>query len=218
MAGRLSQGNLYQQTGLPAPQALGRPLEASYNLSPYQWLALQTATDTLVAAHWGLAPSWIKNLRQAPFTARKESLADNALFQQPLQQQRGLLPLQGYYDWLHAKGKRWPVFISSPEHPVLYAAALWQWYRLADVAYLTCALISVPANPFLGQFSQRMPALLDPTEHSRWLAADTPVEQCLALLQPYSATLQAWQVDPQVNSHHFQGSRCIVPQGRVFIG
>ncbi|MDH2431211.1 SOS response-associated peptidase family protein [Pokkaliibacter sp. MBI-7] len=217
MTGRIVQVEALQQ-GWDLQGTAPRPLTASYNLSPYQWLALQRQPDLLEPAHWGLAPSWIKRLNEAPYTARAEQLLTNAMFKRPLARQRAVLPVDGVYDWISASGRRWPIYISSPEHTLMNIAALWEVYQLGDMRFLTCALISVPSNPFLSAFLTRMPALLDQQQTAQWLSTDTTDTDAIKLLQPWSGVLQTWQVTAEMNSPQFQGSDCIKPVGKVFKG
>ncbi|MFP8965925.1 SOS response-associated peptidase [Pokkaliibacter sp. CJK22405] len=217
MTGRVAQQAVYEQ-GWELRDNAPRPLKPSPNIAPHQWLALIRQPEILESAHWGLAPSWISHLDRAPYTARADQLLTNGIFKKPVRRQRALIPVDGIYEWIQQDKRRWPVYISSPEQPVLYAAALWETYKFEELSFLTCALISTRANAFLSAFLTRMPVFLTEEQAQQWLDPDLSEEEVFKLLQPWSAPLQSWQVTPQMNSPDFQSPECIQPIGRRFQG
>jgi putative SOS response-associated peptidase YedK len=84
---------------------------------------------------------------------------------------------------------------------------LWERWRQPgadDIVVRSCAIITCPPNDLVAPLHDRMPVILGPYAHARWL---DPRMDAQDLLQPCpSAWLEASAVDPRVNQNVKLGS------------
>ena len=170
----------------------------------------------LRAARWGLIPAWWN--KDAPpattFNARAEEAAQKPTWRDSLRTARGLMPARGWYEWrrgefaLDAAGREGPqpYFLFCPGEPVIAFAAIWSvWERPGCAPALSCALLSREAAPRISCIHPRMPAVLKPENHARWLDSAASPEEVQALLAESRQDLEAYPVSTRVNDARNDG-------------
>lgn len=202
MSGRLA---LFRWS--PALAALpGFPaLQAHWNLAPGAPLLLLREQDGALRAdlaRWGLTPAWLTDLSRTPAHARAETLAEQPMFREAFARRRGLVPVNGFYEW---RGTRKRPFWVSGEDRLLYCAALWEVYPAGDREYLSLALVTRPAAAL------RRPLLVDEAGQREWLAAETPATRLRELLAAPSPTLKERALASLVNNPALDGPECLTP-------
>ena len=194
-----------------------------YNIAPTQPIACIHRPDassdrTLMAARWGLIPSWAKDVKVGyrMINARGETVAEKRSFQKPLQKRRCLIPTDGYYEWQKTADGKQPYLISKSDDGLLAMAGLWeQNFALGenDQPLVTCTIITTAANEVSGQIHDRMPVFLAADDHERWLdptLSDT--EQLSEMLLPADNDLLSLRsVSKTVNNARNEGPGCIEP-------
>lgn len=133
-------------------------------------------------AEWGLVPNWIssiedyKAIRNKTLNARVEELTEKPSFREAYSSRRGVLFIDGFYEFHHRAGQTFPYFISSASKDYLtiaclYEEALPQYCRLPTFSIITTKANEVMAeihnNPKLSE--PRMPLLLNDKEIEVWL-------------------------------------------------
>ena len=93
----------------------------------------------------------------------------------------------------------------SVAEPLLYFAAIWEAYPVADIEYLSFAMITREAGP------QRRPIVLNATEQQQWLDPDTPTGHLLALLHDAQPALFERALANIVNDPQVDGPECLTP-------
>jgi putative SOS response-associated peptidase YedK len=178
-------------------QALSAPVHTDqYNVSPLRYMPVLRAGDhhgisIISLMNWGLVPGWAKDNSMAGrmINARSETIREKPSFRNAFRKRRCLIPMNGFYEWAIVPGgrRKQPVFISIPEKPIFLAAGIWEeWPDPATGSILhTFAIITVPANPLLSQFHERMPAIIQGNSASQWLYGDP--DTAYELLQTYPA-------------------------------
>jgi putative SOS response-associated peptidase YedK len=74
----------------------------------------------------------------------------------------------------------------------------------------SCTIITCPPNELVAPVHDRMPAILAPEDHERWL--DPSRAEGRQLLKPYpAAELETVAVNPRVNSPQNDDPECIAP-------
>lgn len=202
MSGRFA---LFRWT--PAVAALpGFPaLQPHWNLSPgAQVLLLRDVQGERQAAlaRWGLTPPWLTDLSRTPSHARSETLAEQPMFREAFRLRRGLLPVNGFYEW---RGVRKRPYWVSAEQGLLYCAALWEAYPAGEQVYLSLAMVTQAAA------NLRRPLLLDAAEQAAWLDATTPVATLQALLLKPQMALRERALASFVNDPHLDDPQCLTP-------
>ncbi|MGD9781827.1 MAG: SOS response-associated peptidase [Kiritimatiellia bacterium] len=173
-------------------------------------------------ARWGLIPPWWS--QDAPpartFNARSEEAAQKPTWRESLRAARGLMPARGWYEWrrneraLDAAGREGPqpFFLFSPGDPVIAFAGIWSlWERPGAAPVLSCALLTRKAAPGISSIHPRMPAVLKPEHHSRWLDPATPPDAVQALIADARQDLEAHPVSTRVNDARNDGPELMAP-------
>lgn len=180
-------------------------LQPHWNLSPGASLLLLRAdgqTQRADLARWGLTPAWLTDLSRTPAHARAETLAEQPMFREAFRLRRGLVPVNGFYEW---RGVRKRPYWVGAEGGLLYCAALWEVYPAGDREYLSLALVTRPAADL------RRPLLLDAEGQRDWLAAETPAARLTALLQAPVPPLRERALAGLVNDPNLDGPECLTP-------
>lgn len=166
----------------------------------------------LVAMRWGFLPHWYKTPNDGPLliNARAETVAEKPAFRAAVRGRRCLIPATGFYEWVKdADGKRLPYYIRRADGAVLAFAGLWQsWGR--DDPVETCAIVTCGANGTMSKIHHRMPVILAPGDWPLWLGEAGKGAATLMRPAPEDA-LEAWRVDPAVNSNRASGPDLIEP-------
>ena len=171
-------GSLPGITAVHAPDGTPPP---RYNIAPTQQVPLVRIdkTEALIdAARWGLLPTWKKDDTGAPlFNARGETVAEKPSFRSAFKARRGLMVLDGYYEWKQeGKGKQ-PYYV-TPHDGLLYAAALWD----TGLDRLSTTMVTTDATENMAWLHHRLPLFLRADEVEQWVHGSP--EEALELIHP----------------------------------
>ena len=176
-------------------------LPANYNVAPthdvYAVVADATGAREVQPFHWGLVPSWAKDIKigSKMINARSETIAEKPAFKGLFKKHRLIIPMDGFYEWQHAgpgapltkagKPMKTPMFIHGSDGQPLAVAGLWATWRDKaagpDAEWLhSCTVITTAANDTMAPVHDRMPVLLSPDDWEEWL---DPTNNDLAALQ-----------------------------------
>lgn len=157
---------------------------ARYNIGPTQQVPLIriNASEALIdAARWGLLPTWKKDETGPPlFNARGETVAEKPSFRSAFKDRRGLMVLDGYYEWKQdasTKSGKQPYFV-KPEEGLLYAAALWE----TGLDKLSTTMVTTEAAENMTWLHHRLPLFLREDEIEQWVHGSP--DEALELVQP----------------------------------
>lgn len=196
-------------------------LPPSWNVAPTQPLRLVVErperladgsqgalTRQLRVARWGLVPSWAKDpsIGSKMFNARSETVAEKPAFKRALAARRGIVPVEGYYEWqARDSGGKLAHFIHAPDHSPLALAALYEFWKDPSRAeddperWLTSAtILTRDAVGGLAAIHDRQTVVLPPESWDAWLAPETSVAEALAILAVEPPALVATPVGPAV--------------------
>jgi putative SOS response-associated peptidase YedK len=197
---------------------------ARYNVAPSQpvpAVRLLGGEREGILLRWGLVPFFAHGIpgSYSTINARIETLTNSPAYRGAWKRaQRCILPATGFYEWhLNADGSKQPFYIHALDQPVFGFAGLWDASTRADGTVVeSCTIVTMPANALLAEIhnapgKQRMPAILQPSDHETWLAGSAP--EAHAALLPYPADcLVAWPVSTRVNSPRQDDASLIEPQ------
>lgn len=206
MCGRFSQAYTWAQIhafsrpiGLPEG---GGNLRARYNIAPTTEVQILIAGERepeLVAARWGLVPSWWKKpLKGMPstFNARVETADTSPMFRGAFRARRCIIPASGFFEWTGEKADRVPHYFSAADGALLAFAGLWErWKSPVGEIITSCTIIVRDADDWMDRYHDRMPAMLHPDDFAAWLDGTAGKD---VLRRPPPA-LQEWIVDRRVN-------------------
>jgi putative SOS response-associated peptidase YedK len=195
-------------------------LSPRWNVAPTQPVVVVVVTNentrVLRTMRWGLIPSWAKDpaVGNRMINARAETLAVKPSFRDALRRRRCLVVADGFYEWRKEGGRKVPVWIHPRDGGVLAFAGLWdRWTSPEGEVIESCTIVTCRANELIGAFHERMPVIVPPESHDRWLAP-VPVEPAsLAdILVPYPADRLALRpVSTLVNSPAREGRDLVEP-------
>lgn len=139
----------------------------------------------LDAFHWGLVPSWAKDLSvgNRMINARSETVSEKPAFRNLFRSRRCIVPADGFYEWKAPppdapRGTRkQPYFIHRPDGEPYAFAGLWtQWHGRdatgEEVTVRSTTILTGPANEPMAALHDRMPIILAPGSWSEWLDPD----------------------------------------------
>lgn len=189
-----------------------------YNIAPTDQIPIvrvdpRDGARELVMARWGLIPFWMKEKPKVPhINARAETVHTLPLFREAFAKRRCLIPATGFYEWqTRADGKQPYRFIRTDLEPFAFAG-LWEFSRLGGEDTVSAAIIVGEPNPLVAGVHDRMPVMLMPEDHDRWLDPATTVDDLRALLKPYDTNLmKSYEVSRVVNSVKNDTPACIEP-------
>ena len=167
--------------GVSAVEAPDGTPPPRYNIAPTQQVPLIriAGNDARIdAARWGLLPTWKKDETGAPlFNARGETVAEKPSFRSAFKARRGLMVLDGYYEWRQTENGKQPYFV-RPEDGMLFAAALWE----TGLERLSTTMVTTEAAENMAWLHHRLPLFLRRDEVRQWVEG-TP-EEALELVHP----------------------------------
>jgi putative SOS response-associated peptidase YedK len=171
----------------------------------------------LVAMRWGFVPQWYKTPSDGPLliNARAETLSEKPAFRAAARARRCLIPADGFYEWTKAEdGARLPWYIRRRDAAPLVMAGVWQEWGATGDRIATCAIVTTAASRDIDTLHHRMPLILDPANWPLWLG--DAGHGAARLMQPGpqgwpEGRLEAWRVDPAVNSNRAEGAALRTP-------
>lgn len=160
-------------------------------IAPSQATVVVTAERKLETMRWGLRPTWEPESGRSVLliNARAETLAQKPTFRQLLEQQRCLVPANGFFEWEKLPGgRKRPICYWLRQHGLFAFAGLWEEQRDASGNPVRAfTIITTAANEAVRVIHDRMPVILTPETETAWLKPAQAIENLLAMLAPYSA-------------------------------
>jgi putative SOS response-associated peptidase YedK len=182
----------------------------SYNLAPSQLAPVLSpipaggmALEMLV---WGFKPHWAK---RGWINARTETVFTSRAFAPAARRNRCLVPAIGWYEWQGEKAPRQPwLFHLDGFRAFAFAGIRTQG---GDEEPASFAILTTRAAEGLEQIHGRMPLVLDPADHARWLDAECPPDEAAGLLSRHASSFEFYKVSPYVNKPEHNDASCIRP-------
>lgn len=209
---------------LEVDQVTAQPAPPSYNVAPTDRIPLVVEAKgirRLESARWGLVPRWAKDLSVGvrAINARSETAAQKPMFREAVKRRRGIIPVDGYYEWQQrADGRKQPYFVYPADRSLLLFAGLYEWWRTPAGEWLLSATILTrgSAGAELTALHDRMPVMLAKQDAAAWLAEQREGDaELLASFADRSAsvaqTLRMHAVDARVGNVRESGRDLVSP-------
>ena len=222
MCGRFSQERPASELAeIFAAEPLADELGPRWNIAPTDeaFVVVQRDDRRAVAAYrWGLIPHWAESAKVASrtFNARSETVGSNASFRDAFRRKRCLVPVDAFYEWHRAAGRRQPYAIARRDGRPLALAGLWAGWRdpAADRLVRTFTIVTTRPNEQLGWLHDRMPVALPEEAWDRWLDPAANPAELHGLFEPTDdIDLATWPVRSLVNNVRNDGPDLVVPLG-----
>lgn len=159
--------------------------EERANIAPGQEVLVWTGAD-LRSMRWGIVPVGRVNARGRPvmetiINARSETVFDKSAFDGV---GRGVIPVEGWYEWTGEKRRKTAWAISSSSQDVLFFAAITDvWKAPGGLEVPQVAAVTCEPNADVRPIHHRMGVLLKEDDIPVWLGADQSA--AAALMQPW---------------------------------
>jgi putative SOS response-associated peptidase YedK len=171
-----------------------------YNVGPGQqhWVVRARAGRPILAsAHWG-----IPGRERLLVNARAETVAERPMWRNAFAQGRCLVVADGFFEWDRRGNRPQPWwFRDASGRGLLFAA-------IAD--HDQFVILTVPANSDVENLHTRMPAIIDPSAHERWLFEPAASANPLLVSLPAGA-LRVTAVSRRINSIEHDDPACVEP-------
>lgn len=178
---------------------------APQSVQPVVRLNRDSGTREFALLRWGLVPFWAKDAKVGYTTinARAEEAPTKPIYREAFKKRRCLIPADAFYEWqrVDAKTKIPYAFALAGNQPYAFAG-LWERWQPKDAEPLeTFTILTTDPNRLVEPMHNRMPAILEPADYSRWLEAGDPARPPVDLLRPLPAEkMLAWQVSDRVGN------------------
>lgn len=209
---------------LDVEQITEEPIPQSYNVAPTNRIPLVVeakGTRRLELARWGLVPRWAKDVSVGvrAINARTETAASKPTFREAVKKRRGIIPVDGYYEWRkRADGTKQPYFIYPADKSLLLFAGLYEWWKTPKDEWLLSATILTcdSTGEQMTTLHDRMPVFMAKQDATQWLSEEKVgdqelVESFAARAVTVAETLTMHPVDPRVGNVREFGEDLVSP-------
>jgi putative SOS response-associated peptidase YedK len=153
----------------------------------------------LESMRWGLIPHWVKDAAQAvelsnmTLNARGETIFEKRAFKHAALSRRALLPVTGFFEYQHFKGKKYPHFIDWKDEQLRLLACIWdEWENPASgLTEKTFSIVTTTGNEMMARIHNnpavdepRMPVILSGESLLIWLDPSATVDELQTLIKP----------------------------------
>ncbi|WP_410771336.1 SOS response-associated peptidase [Fontibacillus sp. BL9] len=182
-----------------------------YNVSPTQHTHVvlqQNGERILDEFRWGFIPYWGKDAVNADL----RKVHQNPTYRKLVDKQRCVIPCNGFYYWKQEGKKSYPVRVVMKNRGMFGVAGLYEiWRDTRGEPLRTFTLVMTEANPLIGEFESRMPAILSPEGVARWLDEETQDFHALdPILRPHtSVEMHAYAVTPLIDNNRYDTEECL---------
>jgi len=194
----------------------------NYNVAPTQKILAiinQDNENKLEKLHWGLVPFWANDISMGSrmINARAETVSQKPGFRNAFRKRRCVIPADGFYEWKGEKGHKQPYYITVPSGKPFAFAGLWETWvdkeNDEESVYKSCTIITTTASEPLSSIHHRMPAILDPEFHEKWLneKIQNPKNLEIILRDGLIYDMIYYSVSKSVNSVKNNDPNCIKP-------
>ncbi len=184
-----------------------------YFVSGFQHPLLPLVTSRAISLYqWGLIPAWVKNREQAADISNKtlnaigETVFDKPSFRKSIGSQRGLLGINGFYEWRDVNGVKYPYFVCVKDTELFSLGCIFETWIDRDTGEMipTFSILTTPANPLMEKIhnlKKRMPLIIPEADESKWIDPSLKREAIESLIKPFNQDqMRAYTVSRELNS------------------
>jgi len=158
---------------------------------------------------WGFRPSWSKASNREPINARCETIQEKPMFRSAAQHRRGVVPIDGWYEWMTTPQGKTPWYHQVRERRSMMAV-LWDTWNGREQSLESCVVLTQAANEDCSEVHHRMPVLLDNRSLEDWLKDGT------LPAAPETGSIKRYPVSRNVNHANQNHPELIRPIPRLF--
>lgn len=165
---------------------------------------------------WGLIPEEAdtEDEGRGNFEFPFNQLEEDEWLTECLEQRRCLIPANGFYKWKSTEKKSTPFYIRLLSNKLTAIAGIYSvWKSSSGRDVYSCAMLTTEANALIQPVDNRMPVLVRPEDHAKWLSDEVLDKKELhKIVQGYSVTeLAVNRVSEKVNDPDNNSEELIQP-------
>ena len=192
--------------------------EPSWNVAPQSLIPVATEVGQdgtgevnrqFRLMRWGFRPSWAKASNREPINARSETMHDKPMFQSAAEHRRGVVPVDGWYEWMTTPQGKTPWYHHVKNGPSMMAV-LWDTWNGNGQPLESCVILTQAANEDCVEVHHRMPVILDDGTLDAWLQDGTLPNP------PVAGSINRYPVSRSVNHANQDHPGLIRPIPRLF--
>jgi putative SOS response-associated peptidase YedK len=129
--------------------------------------------------------------------AKAETIFEKKLYKSAILNNRCIIALDGFYEWRHVLGKKFPHYIYSKNEPVFYIGGIYNEFINKETSEVkkTVSMITTEANPMMAvihNMKKRMPFILPTNKIMDWLDPKLTQNEITQLMKSYEESLMAY--------------------------
>lgn len=190
-------------------EGLPKGIKPNYNYSPTLSAPVIVSEDGKRVAKlmkWGLVAQGAKDtnsvFRYKTYNIASEKIFSRHSWELAVRERRCLVPADGFYE-LNESGKKRAFYVHAKDNkPLTFAGVYSSWEDPAGVTHGTFSVITIESNHDLPAPGTRMPIIITPEDHDRWLDSSvSDLSSLYDMLRSYpSDKLAGFEVSPAVHS------------------
>ena len=195
-----------------------------YNIAPTQTLDVVKLNEDLelVPMHWGVSltmPGKTKNpdgsrklITKHIQNSRSDKVWDSRMWKRLIAEQRVLVPVNGFYEWMRKNKKLVAAYHIAPaQADAMFFAGIYRESK--DKSKLPeVSVVTTDANKAMSKVHDRMPVLFTSQNAAMAWLQDDDRDSLDKLMQPcFNNALKFTQVSDYVNNSRHEGPECIEP-------
>jgi putative SOS response-associated peptidase YedK len=177
-----------------------------YNITPGSYIPVVYAKppETAILMRWGLVPHWSREPKTkfSTINARAETAETSAVYREPFQNKRCLIPAIGFFEWKKlSDGTKQPYYIHLKSQKIFSFAGLYDiWKDAEGKEFWTCTIVTTEPNSKMQSIHDRMPVILPKNSEKLWLIGD--IHQAKSLLLPYKneIDMESYRISPRISN------------------
>jgi putative SOS response-associated peptidase YedK len=189
-----------------------------HNIAPTQTLDVVKLEGelTLEAMSWGVSmtlPGKNGMITKRIQNSRDDKVWSSRLWKPLIENQRVLVPVNGFYEWKRVNKKLVAAFYITPAHgSAMFFAGIYKQAK-DDLHKAEVSVITTSANDAMSQVHDRMPVILNSHNAAMAWLQDGDKASLTELMTPASnETLRFTEVSSYVNKSSNEGPECIEPK------
>ena len=189
----------------------------NYNIAPTQNHPIIINNDGIKSirmGRWGLVPGWEKDLSISSnmINARIETVNEKPSFKKLINNQRCLVPVDGYYEWKTEPHGKQPYHIHIQDMKLFTLAGLMNiWLNSNENPVLTYTIMTTRANSTLYDLHHRMPVTISKKLHTEWINPNISYSDLSDEIIDQKKDWEYYPVSPIVNYTKEDNPNCILP-------
>ncbi|MBS4014349.1 MAG: SOS response-associated peptidase [Bacteroidetes bacterium] len=190
-----------------------RELPLYYFVSGFSFPELPVITaENISLFQWGLIPSWAKDeqyaskIRTQTLNAVGETVFEKPSFRNAVRKHRGLLPVNGFFEWKDVNKVKYPYFISLKEKDIFSLGCIYDTWidKTTGETKQTFSIITTPANNLLSEIhntKKRMPLIIHQQDEAQWIDSSLSEKKIAGLTKPFpDKEMKAHTVSREINN------------------